>query len=96
MVGKPLNNPKTIQIIPASDWFFIHEGQTKPVVHIVAVWALKEDGTTVGLIGGVPTGPGSISPSPVSRLVGVPPVIGTYKHLLDLTQEERAALDSTS
>lgn len=94
--GESLSNPKTVQIIPANDWFFIHDSvdSKRPVVHIIAAWALKEDGATVGLIGGVQTGPGTVSP--VSRLVGVPPVLGTYKHLRDLSQAEREALESTS
>lgn len=91
-----MSNSKTVQIIPASDWFFIHArvDSNKPVVHSIAAWALKEDGATVGLIGGVLTGPDTVSP--VSRLVGVPPVKGTYKHFRDLTQAELDDLKSTS
>ncbi|MBV7417700.1 hypothetical protein KW830_04460 [Comamonas sp. CMM03] len=89
-----MSDTKTVQIIPANDWFFIHAGDKKPTVHVIAAWALKDDGTTVGLIGGVQTGPGTVCPG--NRLVGVPPVLGTYKHLRDLSQAEREALESTS
>lgn len=96
MRGESLSDTTTVQIIPANDWFFIHAGDKKPTVHVIAAWALRADGATVGLIGGVPTGPGSIMNDPVRKLVGVPPVLGTYKHLRDLTKAEREALDSTS
>jgi hypothetical protein len=47
-----LSDTKTVQIIPANDWFFIHERDKKLTVHIIAAWALRADGVTVGLIGG--------------------------------------------
>lgn len=94
--GESLSDTKTVQIIPANDWFFIHERDKKLTVHIIAAWALRADGVTVGLIGGFPTGPGVIGDDPTRKLINVPQVRGTYKHLRDLTQAERTALESTS
>jgi|LNAP01.1.fsa_nt_gb hypothetical protein len=77
-----------ISIVPAQDWFFVHESHepNKPTAHRVAVWALDSSGETTGLIGGVPTGPGTLCES--NRLVGAPTVKGTYKHLSSLTEAE--------
>ena len=79
---------QVVSIVPAQDWFFVHESQTpnQPTAHRVAAWALDSSGETIGLIGGVPTGQGTLCES--NRLVGVPPVKGSYKHLSNLNEAE--------
>ncbi|MGP8473899.1 hypothetical protein [Burkholderia sp. PR2] len=85
-------------IIPATDWFFVHEGHQEPVVWPLAAWGLKETGETVGLIGafGREQGRNNETPS-LSAVAAVP---GRYLHRTQLTQQElelaakRARLDS--
>lgn len=88
-----MNHRKTVQILAAQDWYFIHEGATPdtPIVHVIAAWALNDLGEVNALIGGVETGPGT--PSEHNRLVKAPPIKGTCKHLSDLTAQERKSLN---
>lgn len=75
-------------IIPATDWYFVHEGHNnEPVVWRLAAWGLKETGETVGLIGahGREQANNAETPS-LSAVVKAP---GRYLHFSQLTAQER-------
>ena len=74
-------------IMPATDWFFVHEGHSQPVVWHLAAWALTENGQTIGLIAA-----GSdeqVNRGEVPHLEPVPKVKGRYMHREQLTKDER-------
>ena len=82
---------KIASVTPATDWFFCHEhpeDATRFVFHRIAVWALYEDGTVRGLIGGVPVGPQNPHVKE-QKLISVPPVNGIFRHLDDMSELER-------
>jgi hypothetical protein len=86
------------QITPSDGWYFVSKDETngKPIIFAVAAWALVEDGSAViGLIGEV-RGGGQRLPSSshksMARLVSVPPIEGTYKHLSTMTPAELGAV----
>lgn len=75
-----VSNSRTIQIMPAIDWYYKH-GQT---VWPLAAFALKDNGTVVGLVGAGNDG----------TLKNVPPATdGTYVHRRQLTSDEIEAAD---
>ncbi|MGG2041277.1 hypothetical protein [Burkholderia gladioli] len=73
-------------IIPATDWFFVHEGHDqKPNVCPLAAWGLTDEGATIGLLAtSERTSGGNLT------LTAVPPIEGRYLHRDQLTKEERA------
>ncbi|MGP8437762.1 hypothetical protein ACT2FY_38725 [Paraburkholderia fungorum] len=74
-------------IIPATDWFFVHEGHKEHVVWPLAAWGLKENGETVGLIGAFGREQANSNQTPsLSPVVTAP---GRYLHLTQLTRQER-------
>jgi len=83
------HEPHITSIIPATDWFYVHQAistlaDSPPVVYHVAAFGLDEDGQVVGLI---PVTPGQKQPP---RLVTPPPgVDGRYAHRDELTAQER-------
>ncbi len=72
-------------IIPATDWFFVHEGHDKkPNVCPLAAWGLTDEGATIGLLAtSERTSSGNLT------LTAVPPIEGRYLHRDQLTKEER-------
>lgn len=74
---------KYIHTSPATDWFFVHS--SPPVVHRLALWAIRSDGTTTGLI---PVSDPDMKDQTTARLAGPPPLPGHYKHLASLDAEE--------
>lgn len=86
------------QITPASDWFFVSKYKDKttnmPIVFRIVAWATTNDKLSVpiGLIGEFITGGSDDAAiSKIPRLVSVPPIQGSYKHLSSLTEEEKIA-----
>ena len=76
-----------IAMMPATDWFFVHEspgGDAKRthVVYHLAAWALKEDGKITGL---VPVSDASVKNGLTAKLVTPPPIEGRYVHRDQLT-----------
>ena len=72
--------PRYVSLVPANDWYFVHEGTTpdrRRVLHRVAVWAQREDGSVIGLISVEKMQDG---PHQVPRLVEPPPIEGGYLH----------------
>ncbi|SDC19806.1 hypothetical protein SAMN05216345_101890 [Cupriavidus sp. YR651] len=71
------------QIIPATDWFFVHpdvKESAPPTVWHLAAWGLTPEGKVVGLVGGSVEG----------CLVGVPRAAkGVYLHRDQLSEAER-------
>jgi hypothetical protein len=86
------------QIMPADGWHFVAKDDTSErlIVYPLAGWALVDDGSAViGLVGDVLGGGPkreSSSHKSMARLVSVPPIEGTYKHMSAMTQAELAAL----
>lgn len=79
---------KVNSIIPAVDWYFVHEGHKEPVVWPLAAWGvLAETGETVGLIGAFGRDQGQKGKTPCLDVV--PAVPGRYLHYSELTKEER-------
>lgn len=79
-------------IMPATDWFFVHEntGTKKThIVHHLAAWALATDGKIVGLL---PVSDSSVSSGTTAKLVTPPPIHGRYIHREKLTEEMQACL----
>ncbi|UUZ66565.1 hypothetical protein LP417_34000 (plasmid) [Polaromonas sp. P1-6] len=77
---------KYITIIPAVDWFFVHENEhqatfARYTAHHLAAWALMEDGTVVGLLPvvGLPR-----SPATNAKLIEPPSMKGEYLHASQL------------
>ncbi|WP_175857328.1 methionyl-tRNA formyltransferase [Burkholderia anthina] len=74
-------------IIPATDWFFVHQGHNEPVVWPLAAWALKDNGETIGLIGAFGREQADKGQTPfLSPVVSSP---GRYLHRSQLTKQER-------
>ncbi|MCT8281769.1 hypothetical protein [Xanthomonas translucens] len=85
-------SPKYVSIVPAADWFFVHDGVPKtsgPTVWRLAAWGLQPDGAVVGLIGAFGHKQGSEHKPP--SLIQIPPVPGEYLHWSQLNEQERAA-----
>ena len=89
-----MSNPSYKQIIPADGWFFVAQDHDKFIVFPLAVWALTEDGSVIGLIGNVLGGAEHESSSYKStvRLVAVPPIVGSYKRRDELSASEIEAI----
>lgn len=93
---------KTVQIMPADNWFFVHQnvpGDSSPhgvTVYRLAAFALQDDGDTIGLVSPGPVLPrrpkGLGSTLQSAALASVPPVRGSYKYYHELTKDELAAL----
>lgn len=81
------------QITPADGWFFVtREAETeKLMVFPIAVWALSGE-SVIGLVGDTPTG-GGILDEQTPRLIAAPPMMGMYKHLSTLSDEEKSKID---
>lgn len=80
------------QIIPASEWFFVHNSVREadpPTVWQLAAWGLKENGQVEGLIGAFG---GEADNGVTAKLHSVPPVPGQYLHREQLSEVERAQL----
>ncbi|MHA7685906.1 hypothetical protein [Cupriavidus sp. PET2-C1] len=78
------------QIVPATDWFFVHShvlANSPPTVWHLAAWGLTAEGQAVGLVG-AEQGKDGVAP----KLVSVPPVPGAYLHRDQLTEVEREQL----
>lgn len=79
------------QIMPTDGkWYFCASGapQDKPSVTRIAVWALMEDGSIVGMIGNALVGGQRNVADGSAYLVTAPPLPGVYKCEDDLTPEE--------
>lgn len=66
---------KIIQIVPASGWAFVHKNGPQEIKLDVAVWALYEDGTVIGMVGDTT----SMDDEGRVELVPVPPITGIYE-----------------
>lgn len=73
-------------IIPATDWYFVHEGHESPVVWPLAAWALNEGGEAIGLVGAFGREQGLQGKTP--SLSAVPHVPGRYLHRTQLAKQE--------
>lgn len=74
---------KYVTIIPATDWFFVHENLhptnfAKFTANRLAAFALCEDGTVVGLLPVVAL-PNALTVN--AKLIEPPPIKGEYLHL---------------
>lgn len=74
-------------MMPATDWFFVHEypggnATRTHTVHHLAAWALTEDGEITGL---VPVSDANVKRGLTAKLVAPPPVEGSYVHREQLT-----------
>lgn len=86
------NYTKYTQIVPATDWFFVHRDGFRTHATRLAVWGIDESGRVIGLISvSDPSESPGIRTS--AKLVSPPPITGEYKHLLELNQAERDALN---
>lgn len=75
---------------PAIDWFWI---ESEPLIlHRVAVWATREDGTITGLIPVTLKGEMRKQGQTPADLVPPPPVEGRYKHISMLNFVEAQTL----
>lgn len=94
---KGTDGMKIKALVPADGWFFTHEtaGGTPNILRL-AVWAVIDgkdgDDQVVGMIGVIGGGDNSVLNGTL-RLVSVPPVTGTYKHLDDFTPDEQMAFE---
>lgn len=83
---------KYTQIIPATDWFFVHKSeQQRPFVTRLAMRGIDTDGWVTGLMA-VSSPLNGPSARTNARLMAPPPITGEYKHKDDLTRAERDAL----
>ena len=82
---------KCKNIIPADDWFFViseTSNGVKMIVWRLAAWGISsEDEEVVGLVSVVGGGDNSVMKG-TCHLVAIPPLEGTYKHLIELTPDE--------
>jgi len=86
---------KYTSMIPANDWFFVHEngagGRTRFTVHHLAAWAMTAEGRTVGLL---PVSDPKVENGTSAKLVEPPPIPGQYVHRDQLTKPMLEALAS--
>lgn len=93
---------KITSINPCVDWFYVESTDAsvnKPMPYRLAAWGIAvDDHSREAIIGLVPVSArqtnGSLSGLP--QLVPVPATGGCYKHVKDLTVEERLQLDKRS
>lgn len=80
-------------IIPATDWCFVHNGESEklpPVVWRLAAWGVNSDGNVIGLIGAFGEQQGASGKTP--SLSSVPTVAGRYLHREQLNEMENEQL----
>jgi hypothetical protein len=82
---------KYLTIIPATDWFFVHENSqpashAKFTAHRLAAFALSEDGTVVGLLpaAGLPN-----ATTTNAKTMEPPGIKGEYLHLGQVERRRR-------
>lgn len=90
---------KTTNIQPCSDWFFVapaNQPGGKSIVYRLAAWATAVDGeegqAIIGLVPVLSTGKEAMLQD-VPRLVPVPAIGGSYKHLKDLGPAEASTTE---
>ncbi|WP_141718707.1 hypothetical protein [Burkholderia cenocepacia] len=90
---------KITNVQPCADWFFVapsNEPGGKPIVYRLAAWgtAVDDEGgqAIVGLVPVMSTGKEGVLPR-APRLVPVPAIGGTYKHLKDLAPAEVSTIE---
>ncbi|CAJ4326895.1 Uncharacterised protein [Burkholderia pseudomallei] len=90
---------KITNVQPCSDWFFVapaNQSGGKPIVYRLAAWATAVDGeegqAIVGLVPVMSTGKEEVLQR-VPRLVPVPAIGGSYKHLKDLAPTEASTIE---
>ena len=84
-------------IVPATDWYFVHEstmpGEPRNVWPL-AVWALKESGEVIGLVGAFGHHQATQTNS-APTLASIPPVPGEYVHWNQLTEAEQTKVQTS-
>lgn len=80
---------------PAVDWFFVippTPPQNQVTVWPIALWATLDRGGIAGMVSAPQIGQRNEGLPPT--LVFAPPVDGVYKHLRELNESERKALET--
>lgn len=88
---------KIANVQPCADWFFVapvNEPGGRPIVYRLAAWGTvvdeHEGQAIIGLVPVMSTGKERVVPH-APRLVPVPAIGGSYKHLKDLAPTEVSA-----
>lgn len=85
---------KYVTIIPATDWFFVHENSqattfAKFSAHRLAAFALAEDGTVVGLLPAVGL-PNANTTN--SKIIEPPMIKGEYLHISQVERRKKEGI----
>lgn len=82
-------------LCPSVDWFFVTKPtppQNETSVWHIAAWAVNEEGEVFGMVSVPKINLDNKCSTPT--LVSAPPVNGVYKHLRELNEVEKRALDT--